>query len=238
MSQPADSAEFIVLCIIQLVTIGFSVITFIRSFKRYLGIDPSEKILRKSVKYFIFIFITICCAAFFSLASNFVFIITSDGVIAGYLYNAATTAVLINVFCAWQFIIYLIHIERRQTKYIIGTVCSIGLILHWVSVPTVTSVLFPPVNVENQGLFLYSAALFVFVWAVFAFDFFRSSVKSSEKREKYRFFCIGLCGVFASFMFPLGIFRQIFPWMVILVGVALLYLGYNFPRFFQRLLKA
>jgi len=236
MSPPADSAEFIVLCIIQLVTIAFSVITFIRSFKQYLGIDPSEEILRKSVKYFTLIFITISCAASFTLASNFIFIFTSDGIIAGYIYNAANSTILINVFCAWQFITYLIHIERRQTKYIIGTFCIIGLILYWVYIPTIFSVVLPPLSVENQGIYIYTAVIFAFVWGVFAFDFFRSSVKATEKREKYRFFFIGLSGVFAFLMFPVG-FRLIFPWIVILVGTILLYLGYTFPRFFQRRLK-
>jgi len=238
MNQPADSTEFIALCVIQLVTIGFSVITFIRSFRRYLGIDPSEIILRKSVKYFTFIFITIFCAAFFSLTSNFVFTVTSNGFIAGYIYNAATSTILINVFCAWQFVTYLIHLERRQTKYIIGAFCIVGMALHWFYVPTLTSVIFTPVNWENQGLYFYSAAIFAFVWGVFAFDFFRSSVKSTEKREKYRFFCMGLCGIFAFLMFPLGILRQVFPWIVILLGTILLYLGYNFPKFFQRFIKA
>jgi hypothetical protein len=237
MSHPADSAEFIALCIIQLVTIGFSVIIFIRSFKRYLGIDRSEKILRKSVKYFTFIFITIFCAAIFSLTSNFIYITTMDGIFAGFFYTAAYSVIIINVFCAWQFITYLIHLERRQTKYVIGLYCIIVMVLLWFYPPTLSSVLIPPMNGNNLGLYSLVAIIFAFVWGVFAFDFFRSSVKSTEKREKYRFFCMGLCGIFAFLMFPLGIFRLIYPWIMILIGVNLLYFGYNFPQFFQRLLK-
>lgn len=238
MNQPADSVEFIALCIIQLVTIGFSVITFIRSFKRYLGIDRSEKILRKSVKYFTFIFITIFCAAIFSLISNFVYLATLDGILAGYFYTAAYSTIMINIFCAWQFIIYLIHLERRQTKYIIGIYCVIIIVLLWFYPPTISSVLLPPMNPKYLVLFSLVAGLFIFVWSVFAFDFFRSSVRATDRREKYRFFHIGLSGVFASLMFPFGMFRMIFPWIMILIGVILLYVGYNFPPFFQRRLKA
>ena len=237
MNQFEYSAEFIILCIIQMVTMGFSATTTIRSFKQYLRMNPSDIILRKSVKYFTFIFITIFGAAFFSLISNLLYIFTLNGIIAGYLYTAAISMIEINVFCAWQFITYLIHPERRPTKYIIGIFCIIIMILLWFYVPIVSNVIFAPINLANQELYIYSAGIFAFVWGVFAFDFFRSSVKSTEKREKYRFFCIGLCGIFALLIFPLGIFRQIFSWIMVLVGTILLYLGYNFPHFFQRFLK-
>jgi len=236
MNEPIYSAEFILLCIIQMVTIGFSVISFIHSFKQYLRIDPSEVILRKSVKYFTFIFITICCAALFSLACNFFYLVTSNGIIAGYLYAAATTMILVNVFCAWQFVTYLIHPERRPTKYIIGSYCLIGIILLWCFAPIVFSGGWVP-NSENMGLYVYIWIIFAFVWGVFTIDFIRNSLKSTEKKEKHRFFCMGLSGVFAFLMFPLTPFGQIFPWMMILAGTILLYLGYNFPHFFQRFLK-
>lgn len=236
MDQLAYSAEFIILCIIQMVAIGFSAVIFIHSFKRYLRIDPSEIILRKSVKYFIFIFITISCAGFFSLACNFFYLITSNGVIAGYIYAAATTTILVNVFCAWQFVTYLIHPERRPAKYIIGIYCLIGIILLWFMVPIISSVTSTP-DLQNMGIYVYIWIIFAFVWGVFTADFIRDSLKAAEKKDKYRFFCMGLCGIFGFLMFPLAFFGLIFAWIMVLAGTILLYLGYNFPRFFQRLLK-
>jgi hypothetical protein len=100
--------------------------------------------LRKSIKYFSFIFLTITVAGIFSMITNFYYLSTKNGFLAGYIYACVTTNILGNVFCAWQFITYLIHPERRNIKYIVGIYCLIGIILIWVFAPTVTNVLYTP----------------------------------------------------------------------------------------------
>ncbi|MHA1651415.1 MAG: hypothetical protein ACTSYB_14580 [Candidatus Helarchaeota archaeon] len=236
MIQGIDTIEFTLLCCIQIFTIGISLIIFINSFRRYLSINPSELLLRKSVKYFTLIFVTVTVAGIFSLFSNFFYIFTHDGIIAGYIYAVVTSVIILNVFCAWQFITYLILPERRITKYPIGIYCIIGMILIWFFAPTVTNVLYTP-NLKNNFLYVYLWSIFTFVWSVFAYEFIRYSMKVSEKKEKYRFRCIGASGIFAVLMFPMAFFGQIFSWLIILNSIVALYLGYNFPKFFQRILK-
>ncbi len=237
MNNGMITAEFILLCGIQLFTIAFSTITFVHSFRRYLRTDPSEILLRKSIKYFTFIFLTIVCAGVFSLLTNFYYIATQDGVIAGYIFASVTTTILINVFLAWQFTTYLINPKRRPTKYIIGIYCIVGIILIWLFTPTITEV--PPTpNVENRYLYIYLWAIFTFVWSIFTYDFFKSSLNATEKRDKYRFLCLGVSGVLGLLMFPMGMLGQTYSWVVTLCSTILLYLGYYFPKFFQRRLKA
>lgn len=224
MSSGNITLEFILLCGIQIFTMGFSAFTFIRGFKQYRHIDRSEIFLRKSVKYFIFIFITILIAGFFTLLSNFYFLITDDGFIAGYIYGAVTTSILLNVFCAWQFLTYLIHPNRRSTKYIIGIYCIIGIILIWIFAPTVTSVLQTP-NLKNNFLYIYLWAVFAFVWSIFAYDFLALSRRATKKKDKYRFLYLGLCGVCTLLMFPLGMITTLLSWIIILTAISFLYLG-------------
>ncbi len=238
MSNGLITSEFILLCIIQVITIGISLLTLVRSFKRYFNIDRSEIILRKSVKYFTFIFITIVCAGFFSLFVNFFYIYTQNAIISGYLYGTVTTTSVVNIFCAWQFLTYLIHPERRKTKYILGTLCLIGIVIEWFSVPTMDSVLTSPnVQADYLYLYIYLLCIFGFVYSIFAYDFFKASYKSPEKKEKIRFLCMGLTGLLILFMYPVGTFGLIYSWSLILSSTILLYLGYNFPKFFQSLLK-
>ncbi|NVM54251.1 MAG: hypothetical protein HWN66_11165 [Candidatus Helarchaeota archaeon] len=238
MNNGMITPEFILLCGIQIATMGFSLITFIHSFKRYLHIDPTEVILRKSVKYLAFLFLTIIFAGIFSMTVNLFYIATGDGVIAGYFYGMVTTTTLVNVFCAWQFVTYLIHPERRNTKYIIALFCTVGMVLVWFSPPTITTWIYSPnIGKESIYIYIYVLIIFIFVYGIYAFDFLKKSIKSPEKKEKYRFLCMGASALFSLLMFPMGFLGIIYSWIVVLVSTILLYLGYNFPKFFQRVLK-
>jgi hypothetical protein len=230
------SAEFILLCNVILICSTFSTVIFIRSFKHYLRTDPGEQMLRKSIKYFTLIFVTIDVAGVFSLISNIYFLATLDGVVAGYIYAVVTSIIMLNVFCAWQFITYLLHPDRRPTKYLVGIYCIIGMVLIWFFTPTVTSVLHTP-NLKHSFLYLYLWIGFAFVWSILFYEFFKSSRAATERRDKYRFFCIGLSGVFAFLMFPVGVLSTLLSWLIILTSTVLLYLGYYFPNFFQQILK-
>ncbi|MFX1295215.1 MAG: hypothetical protein ACFFD2_10240 [Promethearchaeota archaeon] len=236
MSAQVFSIEFIILSSIQTVTVMFSFITFISGLKRYFNTNQSEIFLRKGLKYFSFILLTIAIAGIFAIIVNFFFIFTSNGIISGYLYCIITTSVFINTFCAWQFLNYLIHPKRRNTKYIIGICCTIGIIIIWFYPGIMTNVFHSPF-VEKRFIYLYLVCLYFFVYGFFAFEFFKHSYFSSDKKEKYRFFCLGMSALFSILMF-LGFFLGLFyTWIIILNSTVLLYLGYNFPKFFQRALK-
>ncbi|NVM30263.1 MAG: hypothetical protein HWN65_15570 [Candidatus Helarchaeota archaeon] len=236
MSNGLITVEFIFLCSIQIFTIVFSLIVFMSSLKRYLNTDKSEVFLRKSVKYFTFILITIACAGSSALFVNIFFFITSDGIVSGYLYGSVITSMFVNIFCAWQFLNYLIHPERRITKYPIGICVTIGIVLTWFYPGVMTTVFFSPI-IETPFIYIYLLGLYVFVYILFAFEFLRHGGKSFEKKEKYRFFCLGVSALLSLFMF-LGFFwGLIYAWLFILFSMIFLYLGYNFPKFFQKALK-
>ena len=99
MIPPAFTLQFIILSSVQLVTMGFSLIILVNGLKRYFSTERSEIILRKSVKYFCFILISIFCAALFSLIVNIYYLFTENGIIAGYLYDGVATSMFANVFC-------------------------------------------------------------------------------------------------------------------------------------------
>ncbi|MHA1265836.1 MAG: hypothetical protein ACTSRS_11440 [Candidatus Helarchaeota archaeon] len=232
----SESIEFALLCSIQLFTMAFSSVIISRSYRHYRRTNPSEILLRKSIKYFTFIFVTINFGGIFSIISNFYFLITKDGVGAGYIYAIVSCLILLNVYCGWQFLTYLLHPKRQPTKYFIGIYCILGIIFIWIFTPTVSNVLTTP-NLKNDALYIYLWAIFAFVWAVFVYEFLKRSLQATERRDKYRFCCLGLSGIFAFFMFPMGILGTLFSWLFILLGTLFLYLGYYFPKFFQKLLN-
>ncbi|MHA1129598.1 MAG: hypothetical protein ACTSQQ_02210 [Candidatus Helarchaeota archaeon] len=232
--QPATlSFQFIILCSIQVITIIFSFRVAFDGIKRYCNSDRTQKFLRKSVKYFIFILITVASAGIFTIISNIFFIGTQDGVIAGYLYSMVVTSILFNVFTAWQFLIYLLHPELRITKYPIGICSIVGIILVWLYPGVTTSVFFSPI-IENTFTFLYLFIFYFFVYSVFAFEFYRTAYKSTEFKEKYRYCCIGTGALFSIMIFLGRFLGLIFAWIVVLNSTILLYMGYTFPKFFEK----
>jgi len=236
MNPVLFTAEFVLLCGIQIFSVIFSLIVFVNGLKRYLNIDKSEVFLRKSVKYFSFILLTIACAAAWALFVNIYFIISSDGLVSGYLYSGVITATFVNIFCAWQFLNYLILPERRGTKYTVGICVIIGIVLVWFYPGFMTTVFFSP-QTENIFIYLYLLTLFYFVYIIYTFEFFRHGLKTAAKKEKYRFYCLGVSSLLGLFMFLGIILGLTFGWLIILNSTILLYLGYNFPKFFQKALK-
>lgn len=236
MTQPVFPAEFVLLCGTQLFTLAFSLIVLVNGIKRYLNTDKSEIFLRKSVKYFSFILLTIACAAGWALFVNIFFFISSDGFISGYLYGGVVTSLFVNIFCAWQFLNYLIHPERRVTKYPVGICITIGIVLIWFYPGFMTSVFYSPI-IENIFMYLYLLGLYVFVYGIFSYEFFKHGLNSADRKEKYRFYCLGGSALLSLFMFFGFYWGLIYGWLIILNSTILLYLGYTFPKFFQKAFK-
>jgi hypothetical protein len=233
MQPPFLTFQYILLVSIQVVTIIFSLRVALSGLKRYRNTDRGQKFLRKSVKYFSYILVTIATAGICTIISNIYFLATKDGIISGYLYGMVTTSTLVNIFDAWQFQTYLLHPERRIMKYPIGICSIIGIILVWVYPGVTTTVFFSPF-IENMFTFLFILVFFVFVYGIFAFEFFRTAHKSTDLKQKYRYYCIGTGGLLSITMFLGFFFGLIVSWVVILNSTILLYVGYNFPKFFQK----
>ena len=70
MNPVLFTAEFMLLSGIQIFSVVFSLIVFVNGLKRYWNTDKSEVFLRKSIKYFSFILLTIACAAGWALFVN------------------------------------------------------------------------------------------------------------------------------------------------------------------------
>ena len=124
MQPPFLTFPFILLVSIEVVTIIFSLRVALSGINRYRNTDRAQKFLRKSVKYFSYILVTIATAGICTIIAAIYFLATNDGIVSGYLYCMVTTSTLVNIFDAWQFQTYLLHPERRIMKYPIG-ICSI-----------------------------------------------------------------------------------------------------------------
>ncbi|HUY00170.1 MAG TPA: hypothetical protein VMV49_11485 [Candidatus Deferrimicrobium sp.] len=237
MNQQLISTEFIVLCIIQLITLVTSLIILITSFKHYLNIDRSKFLLRKSVKYFTLLFVSIASLCVFSLVLDFYYLATLNSIISGYLFSAIVTTTFANIFCAFQFLVYLLHPERRYLKYPLGIYCLIGIILQWIFPPIFTDIFqFPK---DNTIIFIYLYLIYLYVYIIFAYEFLYHSWKSADRKERNRFLCIGLSAVLFIVLLPVGLLGhgKLIMWLLLLSATSLLYLGYNFPKFFQKFLK-
>lgn len=235
MFQPSISIEFIFLCSIQIGILVFSFMVFLNGLKRYRSTNISEGFLQKSVKYFIFIVLTILIASAWGLLVNIYFAVTSNGVVAGYLYEGIITCILVNIFCAWQFLNYLFHPERRDTKYIVGVAVILGIIFVWLYPGVIVSPLVSPIT-DNLITYIYPFLLFVIVYSFVSYEFFKHS-RSPNKKERYGYRFLGGSALLSIFMFFGFFFGLIYAWFITLNSTILLYLGYSLPRAFLRALK-